>query len=170
MPESGTVYVASFAALEADAGIQALCGRFGGLPAQAGYCCGYNTVTASLEYHKSPEVLVALTPLVLVLGLPDRWQDGGLAGSQLEAFYLDAGDVVEVLSNIWHFAPCQVADSGFRSVIILPAGTNLDLDQPPADPLLFRKNKWLITHTGNQATINKGVQPLLTGDVVDIRY
>ena len=49
-----------------------------------------------------------------------------------------------------HYAPCSVDGKPFKNVVILPAGTNSDLENAvkgaAEDPCLFATNKWLIAH------------------------
>lgn len=45
---------------------------FGELPIQIGYCIGKNTKLNALEYHRSSEVDIAVTDMILLLG---RQQD-----------------------------------------------------------------------------------------------
>ena len=49
-----------------------------------------------------------------------------------------------------HYAPCNVAASGFKCVVVLPKGTNTDITleekHTPEDDLLFARNKWLLSH------------------------
>ena len=56
---------------------------------------------------------------------------------------------VEVFSTTLHYAPANPGDEGFRVVIVLPRGTNTDLQKEHAggeDANLTAKNKWLIGH------------------------
>lgn len=49
-----------------------------------------------------------------------------------------------------HYAPCSADDEGFRCVIVLPKGTNTELDFIPEKNdegrLITAKNKWLLAH------------------------
>ncbi len=124
---------------------------YGQMPVQVGYCNGHNRKMNALEYHRSSEINVAATDLVLMLG---RQQDIGEEGtydtSLAEAFLVPAGTVVEVYATTLHYAPCHVRPEGFRCVVILPRGTNTDMEQVEKvsfeDNLLFAKNKWLMGH------------------------
>ena len=53
-------------------------------------------------------------------------------------------------NNLIHYAPCNVAASGFKCVVVLPKGTNTDITleekHTPEDDLLFARNKWLLSH------------------------
>ena len=53
--------------------------------------------------------------------------------------------------------------SGFGCVVALPAGTNTPLEGEYEDKLLFRKNKWILSHVDNKALIDRGVVPGVTG-------
>lgn len=126
---------------------------YGGMPIQIGYCNGNNYLLNALEYHRDSEVNIAVTDIILLLGCeqdvgPDYTYDTAL----VEAFLVPAGTVIEVYGTTLHYAPCNVADNGFKAVVILPKGTNTDLseeekpDHTPEDKLLFARNKWLIAH------------------------
>ena len=45
---------------------------FGGLPIQVGFCNGFNTYLNAVEYHRSSEINVAVTDMILLVG---RQQD-----------------------------------------------------------------------------------------------
>ncbi len=70
--------------------------------------------------------------------------------SLVEAFLVPAGTVIEVYATTLHYAPCTAdGESGFRCVVVLPAGTNTDLTFPAGEKdgeerLITAKNKWLI--------------------------
>jgi len=125
---------------------------YGQLPIQVGYCNGHNKKLNAAEYHRSSEINIAVTDLILILGrqqdiTPDYTYDSG----KMEAFLVPAGTVIEVYATTLHYAPCHTEEGGFRCVVILPKDTNTDLE--PAgeavneeDRLLFAKNKWLIGH------------------------
>lgn len=70
--------------------------------------------------------------------------------SKMEAFLVPAGTVIEVYATTLHYAPCNVAESGFKAVVVLPKGTNTDLDPytkaTKEDEMLFARNKWLLSH------------------------
>ena len=42
---------------------------YGELPIQIGYCNGHNVMLNALEYHRSSEINVALTDVILLVGL-----------------------------------------------------------------------------------------------------
>jgi len=151
LPED-VVYVASVEELEALAVSKKMeKNLYGQLPIQVGYCNGHNKKLNALEYHRNSEINIAVTDLVLLIGkqqdiTAEYTYDTGL----VEAFFVPAGTVIEVYATTLHYAPCHVHEEGFRCVVILPKGTNMDMDPVdsvfPEDKLLFAKNKWLIGH------------------------
>ena len=151
VPED-TIYVAS------DAGMEKLpvCrliekNLYGQLPIQVGYCNGHNKKMNAMEYHRTSEINVASSDLVLILGRQqDVEADDTYDTAKAEAFFVPAGTVIEVYATTLHYAPCHTQDGGFRCVVILPRGTNTDMEPVEnvfsEDRLLFAKNKWLIGH------------------------
>ena len=124
---------------------------YGGLPIEIGYCNGHNKKLNGLEYHRSSEINVAVTDLVLLIGhQQDVEKDFTYDTSKVEAFLVPAGTAIEVYATTLHYAPCNDGENGFKCVVILPKGTNTDIDFPLAkegeDALMTAKNKWLIAH------------------------
>ena len=124
---------------------------YGGLPIEIGYCNGHNKKLNGLEYHRSSEINVAVTDLVLLIGhQQDVEKDFTYDTSKVEAFLVPAGTAIEVYATTLHYAPCHVNESGFQCVVVLPKGTNTELTFEKAaegeDKLLTAKNKWLIAH------------------------
>lgn len=123
---------------------------YGGMPAQIGYCNGHNRLLNGLEYHRSSEINVAVTDLILLLGRQqDIAADYTYDTSRVEAFLVPAGTMIEVYATTLHYAPCGVNGAGFRCVVVLPRGTNYPVAKPSVtaeDALLFAANKWLIAH------------------------
>lgn len=151
-PADDVVYVPGVKELEAVLAARELKERaYGGLPIQIGYCNGNNKKLNAVEYHRSSEIDIAQTDLILLLG---RQQDIGADYSydtaKIEAFYMSAGTAVELYATTLHYAPCTAGGEGFRCAIVLPADTNLELDFIPSkegeDRLIAAKNKWLIAH------------------------
>ena len=140
----------------------------GGMPLEIGSCCGSNTKMNGMEYHKGHEYILALTSLVLFLGFSGDIRKGGEKGwswdSALgEFFFVPSGTAVELYSTTLHLAPCRCGSEDYRSLIILPDGTNLELESPaPEDDLLFKRNKWMICHPDSPAAKN-GACPGITG-------
>lgn len=143
---------------------------FGTLPSQIGYCHGHNSLLNAAEWHMSSEINIAVTPLVLILGHIWDIENGKTDSSKFKAFYMPAGTVAEVYSTTLHFCPCEVEKDGFGCVVGLPLGTNTPLETETSDPLLFRKNKWLIAHNDNKALISRGVLPGISGENFKINY
>jgi hypothetical protein len=124
---------------------------YGGLPIQIGYCNGDNHKLNALEYHRSSEINVAVTDMILLIGMQqDIEADYTYDTGRVEAFLVPAGTAIEVYATTLHYAPCTAAEGGFRCVVILPAGTNTELTFAPGedgeDRLITAKNKWLIAH------------------------
>lgn len=151
LPED-VVYVPSVETLEALPEAQDVSRKgFGGLPVQIGYCNGDNSRLNALEYHRSSEIDIAATDLILLLGCQqDIEADDTYDTSKVEAFFVPAGTAVELYATTLHYAPCSVKANGFRCVIVLPKGTNEELPFKPAEEgenrLLAAVNKWLIAH------------------------
>ena len=151
LPED-VIYVPSVEELEAVPEAKTFSERvFGGLPIQIGYCNGNNHLLNAVEYHRSSEVNVACTDLILLIGSEqDIEDDYTYDTSKIEAFLLPKGTVAEVYATTLHYAPCGVDGNNFRCVVVLPKDTNLDLEVKPKgakeDPLLVARNKWLIAH------------------------
>lgn len=143
---------------------------YGSLPTQLGYCWGHNTLMNATEWHNANEINVAVTPLVLILGHIWDIENGKIDSSEFKAFYLPAGTVVEVYATTLHFCPCEVQKEGFGCVVGLPKGTNTNLSDKPINPLLFRKNKWILAHINNDELIKKGVVSGITGTNFEIKY
>lgn len=152
LPEE-VIYVASVEELEAVPEAEAFKNRgYGGLPIQIGYCNGDNNKLNALEYHRSSEINIAVTDLILLLGSQQDIQaDYTYDTSLVEAFFVPAGSIIEVYATTLHYAPCTAQAGGFRCVVILPKDTNTELTfaagSEGEDQLITAKNKWLIAHT-----------------------
>lgn len=151
-PADAVVYYPSIAELEklpiADDIKNSL---FGGLEIQLGYCNGTNNKLNALEYHRNSEFGVAASDLILLLGKQqDIEADFSYDSAKVEAFFVPEGTVYEMYATTLHYAPCSTSGKPFRNVVILPAGTNTELEASdrtyPEDKLLAAKNKWLIAH------------------------
>ncbi len=146
------IYVPSLEALEVLAEAEEVKKQgFGGLPIQIGYCNGNNTKLNAVEYHRSSEIDIAATDLVLLLGKQqDIQEDNTYDTALIEAYFVPAGTAVELYATTLHYAPCNAAEGGFRCVIVLPKGTNEALTFTPEksgeEKLLTAANKWLIAH------------------------
>ena len=125
--------------------------EFGEFPIQIGYCNGNNYILNAVEYHRSSEINIAVTDLILLIGSQqDIEDDYSYDTSKIEAFLVPAGTAIEVYATTLHYAPCNVNDDGFKCVVVLPRDTNLPLEsnieKTGEDALLFARNKWLIGH------------------------
>jgi hypothetical protein len=164
-------YVASVPTLESSPVVQQICNTiYGGMPVEVGYCNGPNSTINGLEYHKSPEVFIAVTDCIQFLGHTQDIVDNSYYETTLtDVFFFPAGSIVECYASTLHFGPCKTKSEGFKSIIMLPLGTNTPLgtERPnPADPeahLLFMRNKWLLAHPERTALINNGAFPGLKG-------
>ena len=125
--------------------------EFGELPIQIGYCNGNNYILNAVEYHRTSEINIAVTDLILLIGCQqDIEDDFSYDTSKIEAFLVPAGTIIEVYATTLHYAPCNANEDGFKCVVVLPKDTNLALEEKiektGEDALLFAKNKWLIGH------------------------
>jgi len=172
-------YVASVPELEALPGKELYDQIFGEISLQVGYVAGPNMSLNGLEYHKSSEVLIALTEQVLLLGTwEDIDKDWHYDSSQVIGLFLKKGDTIELYPKTLHFSPCRVQDRGFKSLIILPRGTNTPLSNTVLEQrtpgtesqCLFMKNKWLLAHPERTPLIQKGAYPGITGKNIVVHY
>ena len=123
-----------------------------------------------LEYHKCSEINIAVTPVVLILGLTFDMDGDEYDSSKAEAFYLEEGDTIEMFATTLHYCPCQVSDDGFSSVVLLPKNTNTPLKEKSNDKLLIMNNKWLICHKESDSDVKNGVYPGIHGLNYVIKY
>lgn len=170
-PDNGTLYKASEEKFEKLPIAKEISEKlFGQMEVQVGYCHGYSSCLNGTEWHTSSEINIATTPLVLIVANQWEMTDYKIDSSLFNAFYLAEGTVIEAYATTLHFCPCQVTDDGFGLVVALPKGTNTDLDKKSDNPLLFRKNKWIIAHNDNPALIERGVVPGISGENIKINY
>ena len=152
IPESGNCYKASEALLEEVDLIPKMKRLvFGEMEIQAGYCNGNGYKLNAMEYHKCSEVNFTTTGLVLLLALPEQLRDGRLNSADVVGFYLPENVLVEIYPLVLHFAPCRIAGTGFRCLVILEKGTNealeyVDTSSAGEEKLLWMLNKWLTCH------------------------
>lgn len=170
-PESGVRYLPSEESFEKlQIAEQLRTEIFGTLPTETGYCWGHSSFLNATEWHTSSEINIAVTPLVLILGHLWDIKDGETDSSKFTAFYVPQGVIIEVYATTTHYCPCQVSDDGFRCVVVLPEGTNTQLEVRPDDKLITAKNKWVIAHKQNEAMIARGVIPGIGGVNIEIKY
>ncbi|MCF0128917.1 MAG: DUF4867 family protein [Pseudobutyrivibrio sp.] len=147
------IYVPSDKAMEATKTADALSKRvYGSLPIQIGYCNGHNDTLNALEYHRGSEVNVPFGgDMILMLGLLfDVEADYTYDTSKVKAFLVPEGTAVELFGTTLHYAPCGVDGAGFRGMVVLPQGTNYEMNFTlpgvGEDKLMTHTNKWLIAH------------------------
>lgn len=101
------VYVPSVEELEVLPEAAEICKKgFGGLPIQIGYCNGDNHKLNALEYHRSSELDIAQTDLILLLGMQQDIEDGDIYDTaKVEAFLVPAGTGVELYATTLHHPP-----------------------------------------------------------------
>lgn len=174
IPMDSNEYVASVTEMEQTKVKEEIEANFyGGMPIQIGYCNGPNRTLNGLEYHKSSEINVAMTDLVLLLGRVQDIENNHYDSKNVDAFFLPQGTAVELYATTLHFAPCKVDEEGFKAVVILPTGTNEPLEKTvekrsEEDVLLFMKNKWLLAHPEREVLINRGAFPGIRGENIQI--
>ncbi len=171
MPSSGSCYKASEEKFEELSFAKLVQNEFfGGVPAQSGYCWGYNSAMNATEWHTSSEINVSITEMVLILGHIWDIKDNKIDSSKMVAFYMPEGTAIECYATSLHYCPCQVSDSGFMSYVGLPKDTNTDITHDNKNPLLFAKNKWLIAHADSNEYKKDGALLGITGENLVIKY
>jgi len=171
MPEKGVKYFPGVESLENVSNAKEIKERFFGfLPAQIGYCYGSNSVLDSTEWHTSSEFNVAVTDVILLLA--NRWQikNNKIDSSEFKGFFVPKGTVIETYATTLHYTPCEADENGFGWVVILPQNTNTPLDNKTNNPILWAKNKWMITHVDNEVNIKKGAFAGITGENFVVKY
>lgn len=142
---------------------------YGELSIQTGIVHGFNQSLTGIEFHQGSEVNIAVKDCVLLLGKRNEMIDNTFHGNKATAFYVKAGQCIEIFSDTLHYTPIQIDDDGFSMIVILLEGTNTPLDGP-AEGMLIKKNKWYITHATQTAKIEAGNLPNLLGDLITIKY
>jgi len=145
---------------------------YGGMPVQLGWCNGYNTKLNCLEYHRDSEYNMGTEDFILLLAKQWEMEDGVLDTAKVKAFRVPAGVLVECFATTMHYAPCHTdANKGFRVLVALPQGTNLDkpviTPKTPEDSLMTAANKWLLAHK-EAAEASQGACVGLVGENIDI--
>lgn len=174
-PKNSVVYFPSVAGLEEISDYQEFLGNhYGCLPYQIGYCNGMNSALDALEYHKGNEINVAVTDLVVLLGCQDDIVNNTFDTKKVKAFRARKGDAFEFYGTCLHFAPCMVDAGGFKAIVVLPKGTNVELAKKPnilqeEDKLLFAANKWLIAHPEAKDLVTAGAFVGLTGENLQVK-
>jgi hypothetical protein len=174
-PNEGNIYIADDVKFQEALLSNDTCNEvFGGINLQYGYCNGQNTKLNALEYHKSSEINIAATPLVLLLGSINDLEGNYYNTNNIKAFYLPEGTVVEIYPQVLHFAPCKIEDQGFKCGVILPKGTNTEFisakDDNNQNRYLFKTNKWLLAHEECTRMIQLGAKIGIVGKNIEIKY
>lgn len=134
LPESGTAYEPSIAALEAcEAFADYRTSVFGGMPVQLGMCWGRNTKLNCLEYHRDSEFNLGLGDFILLLAKQDEIEDGVLValprGTNTEKPALCGGspeDKYLAACNKWLLAHSESAEAKNGAAVAL-RGENIDI-------------------------------------------
>lgn len=152
-PQGKVVYEPSVAEFEELPLFKELADKvYGEMPIEFGHCSGWNKKLNAVEYHRSSEIDIAATDLILMLGRQQDidYETNTYETEKIETFFVPAGTAVELYATTLHYAPCSVDDKEFRCGVVLPKGTNEALQKPADDKgenrLLFAVNKWLIAH------------------------
>ena len=171
LPEETNVYLPCDETMTASAAVREIERNvFAELPIQAGWNCGGNTRMNGMEWHKTSEVVVACTDLVLLLGdhadidIVNETYDSSCAFG----LYLQKGDAVELLPRTLHLAPLPVQGGRFVAAILLPSGTNLPLTGGISGSLRA-VNKWLLVHPENHRGIELGGKIGVVGENLVLR-
>lgn len=176
IPKEGNIYVASLAELEALPETRNMETYFAGQPIQVGYCNGRNTSINGAEYHKSPELFIAVTDCLQFLTPFSQLKDfSSVHTNSAELFYFPKGSVALIKERVLHLAPLCVHKEGFKSIIVLPKGTNEPLDKElqkdpscEEDKLLFKQNKWMLAHPARVQLTSQGVVVGLEGENLSV--
>ena len=177
IPESGNIYVPSVEEME-KLPIKAEIEKtvYGSMSVQIGYCNGRNTTYNGFEYHKAPEVNVAVTDFMLVLGHCYNIKDNTYRIEQAQVFCVPKGTAVEMFGTTLHLSPLRTCDEGFKDIVILPKGTNTPLDEKNTvsgdreSELLLQKNKWVIAHPDREPLIRQGAVAGVIGENKELFY
>ena len=176
MPIEGNVYFPSIEEMENTKIYKQLKNNFyGGMDIEIGYCNGMNSTLNGLEFHKGSEINFAVTDFVLILGHSWDIKENKYNVNNVEVFYVKKGEAIEMYDTTLHLSPCKVSDEGFKGVVILPRGTNTELEEKfevveDRDRLLLMKNKWVIAHPERKPLIDKGAFPGIIGENLEILY
>lgn len=174
IPKEGNLYVADLEALHQEVQAEALGQYFGYQEIEIGYCNGKNGTINGVEYHKSPELFIAVTDSLQFLTRFDRLKEFSTVDTlDAELFYFPKGSAVLIDPQVLHLAPCAVHKEGFKSIIVLPKQTNEPLSEAMLEAkrlsddaetrILFKQNKWMLAHPQRHQLIRVGVPIGLVG-------
>lgn len=176
IPEIENAYIAHDLNLQAKIkDSKAISNVFGNLPVEYGYVNGNNSKLNALEYHKSSEINVALTSLVLILGRVEDIKNNIYDIEHVEIYYVPSRTVIELFPQTLHFSPCKTSEVGFKCGVILPYGTNMEFIHVDKiihdeDQLLFKTNKWILIHKEHEKFSKLGAHIGLNGTNIEIKY
>ena len=180
-------YVASSPALEVLPESRTFAPCVGFVEYQVGWNAGPNSTLNGLEWHKSAEILVAVSDLAVFLGRVEDLEHGpdglGYETSRLACLFLHRGEALEIMPGTLHLAPCKVTAAGFKSLVVLPRGTNTPLSDAEREAargavrrgneeaaFVFMRNKWIIAHPERAALVDAGALPRLRGPNLAVRF
>lgn len=176
IPENGNIYVPGVDEME-NTEIRKTVEKtlYGSMPVQIGYCNGRNTTYNGFEYHKAPEINVAVTDFMLCLGHSWDIQNNSYRIEQAEVFYVPQGTAIEMFGTTLHLSPLRTCDNGFKDIVILSEGTNTPLEEKcestdPESKLLLMKNKWVIAHPDREPLIKQGAYAGVIGENKELYY
>ncbi len=133
---------------------------------QAGWCCGGGATMNGMEWHKSSEVIIACTDMLLLLGDFFDIDKETYDSNKALGLYIKKGETVELLPLTLHFAPLKVSGL-FKAAIILPECTNLPL-HGGANGSLRAVNKWLLVHPEYKKGVLSGGKIGISGKNIEI--
>lgn len=138
------------------------------VPTQAGWCCGSGTKMNGMEWHKTSEVVVACTDMILFIGDYKDIINETFNSKKAIPIYLKAGEIIELYPMTLHLAPIRV-NTIFKASIILPRGTN---SKKPEGIIGAHRaiNKWLLVHPENTKGISLGGKIGIEGENISINY
>lgn len=167
-PEQANTYIARDDVISNSGAARAI-GRevFGELPIQAGWNYGGNTKMNGMEWHKSSEVIVACTDVVLLLGDHSDIISDCYDSSRAFGLFLTKGEAAELFAFTLHLAPLPVFGGRFIAAILLPDSTNLPLGGG-INGTLRAVNKWLLVHPENERGIECGGKIGVTGRNIEL--
>ncbi len=171
MPPEGTAYRPSVDVLEKTALAEYIRrDSFGDMPTQMGMVWGHNDTMNAMEYHKSSEVNLAVTDIVLLLAHVWDIKDGKLDVKDIKGFYVKKGELVEVYATSLHYCPCQASDDGFYALVALPEHTNTAIVNKCDNPYQSDRNKWILCHPECAELVAKGVPDGIVGENLKVKY
>lgn len=192
IPEDGNKYEPSVEAMELTHAARTIRSViYGGMPIQIGYCNGKNSTYNGFEYHKCSELNIAVTDMMLVLGLVTDIKNYHYNNDDATVFFVPKGTMIEMYQTTLHLSPLKVCDEGFKAVVVLTEGTNTPLstkekkerdnimnnlanrnveDKDVETTLLLARNKWVISHPDRKPLIDQGAYPGIIGENKELYY